>query len=86
MNTKFTNKEEYLAYRSAWKADYEKLSNEIREWKHTYRYNGLRDKATAALEERKWSKVEANRQYLEAKRLKVIEAGKAKLDEMLATH
>jgi len=86
MNTKFTNKEEYLAYRSAWKVKYAKLSNEIREWKNTYRHNELKTIATAMLEERKWSKIEANRQYLEARRFRIIEEGKAKLEELIATH
>lgn len=33
MNTKFTNKETYLAYRSNWKAEYKQLSQDIRDLK-----------------------------------------------------
>jgi hypothetical protein len=33
MNTSFTNKESYLAYRSAWKAEYKQLSQDIRDLK-----------------------------------------------------
>jgi hypothetical protein len=33
MNTSFTNKETYLAYRSAWKAEYKQLSQDIRDLK-----------------------------------------------------
>lgn len=33
MNTKFTNKQEYLAYRSEWKAQYKQLSQDIRDLK-----------------------------------------------------
>lgn len=33
MNTYFTNKETYLAYRSAWKAEYKQLSQDIRDLK-----------------------------------------------------
>jgi len=85
MNIKFTNKQEYLEYRAAWKAQYDKLSDEIHRNKRTYYHNGLRVKATAMLEERIQSKVEANRQYLEAKRLRVIEEGKIKMNELLTT-
>jgi hypothetical protein len=77
----FTNKETYLAYRSEWKANYKNLSQEIRTLKADiretqqakgyagsmqYRLLKLRDEATAMIEERKASKVEAQRQYLAA--------------------
>jgi len=43
---KFTNKEEYLAYRSAWKAEYKELSQTIRErkWLHG-KYSTIANKA-----------------------------------------
>lgn len=42
----FTNKEEYLAYRSNWKAEYKALSQTIRErkWLHS-RYSTIANKA-----------------------------------------
>lgn len=86
MNNKFTNKQEYLAYRSAWKAEYEKLSNEIRKYRGSWTHIGLKLKATDMLEERKLSKIEANRQYLEAKRLRLIAEGKARLEELISLH
>jgi hypothetical protein len=77
---KFTNKETYLEYRSNWKSEYNTLSKQIRVLKATVRESGhqitwtefrelyqLKAKATAMLEERKESKVEAQRQYLAAK-------------------
>jgi hypothetical protein len=77
---KFTNKETYLAYRSNWKSEYNELSKQIRALRTETRESGhqitssefyelykLREKATAMLEERKASKVEAQRQYLAAK-------------------
>lgn len=77
---KFTNKETYLAYRSNWKSEYNELSKQIRVLKAETRESGhqitcsefyelykLKQKATAMLEERKASKVEAQRQYLAAK-------------------
>lgn len=95
MNTvKFTNKQEYLAYRSNWKSEYAKLSQDIRNAKFcqwycslgekrttpelTARYEeikgythwsipSLKHQARTMLEERKASKVEAQRQYLAAK-------------------
>ena len=75
----FTNKETYMAYRSNWKATYKNLSQEIRTLKADisetqrakgyagsmqYRLLKLRNEATAMIEERKASKVEAQRQYL----------------------
>jgi hypothetical protein len=81
-NPQFKTKEEYLAYRSAWKAEYKQLSYEIRETKKDIRelmrnreYAGglqsslirQRAEATAMLEELKLAKVEAQRQYLAAK-------------------
>lgn len=76
MKFTFTNKETYLAYRSNWKAEYKTLSQEIRALKAQMRESGhqitwtefsalakLKAKATAMIEERKESKVEAQRQY-----------------------
>jgi len=78
--TKFNNKETYLVYRSEWKANYTQLTKEIRALKAEIRQpncnitwvdaRSLRDykaTATAMIEERKASKVESQRQYLEAK-------------------
>lgn len=78
--TKFNNKETYLAYRSEWKAAYTQLSKEIRAlkaeirqpncnvtWVDARRLKEYKDTATAMIEERKASKVESQRQYLEAK-------------------
>lgn len=77
----FNSKETYLAYRSNWKANYKALSQQIRELnndiKVTQREKGyagamqyqklkLRAQATAMIEERKASRVEAQRQYLAA--------------------
>ncbi len=85
----FTNKETYLAYRSEWKAKYQALSQEIRELKtdinETQRAKGYagsmqysllkkRALATAMLEERKESKVEAQRQYLASKESELVMA------------
>ena len=46
MKFTFTNKEEYLAYRSNWKAEYKALSQTIRErkWLHS-RYSTIANKA-----------------------------------------
>ncbi len=46
MKFTFTNKEEYLAYRSAWKAEYKELSKTIRQrkWLHS-RYCSIANKA-----------------------------------------
>jgi hypothetical protein len=89
MNTSFNSKETYLAYRSEWKANYKNLSQEIRELrneiKETQRAKGytgsmqytlfkLRAKATAMIEERKASKVEAQRQYLAAQESELVMA------------
>jgi hypothetical protein len=76
----FTNKAEYLTWRSQWKAEYAALSNEIREVKKDRKSKDkhiqscaqvdcwrLRIKATKMLEERKKSKVLAQSQYLAAK-------------------
>ena len=67
---KFTNKEEYLAYRTQWKADYNKLSQEIRNYKRTWKHQELKAKATAMLQQLKFAKIEAQRQYLAAKALR----------------
>jgi hypothetical protein len=89
MNTSFNNKKTYLAYRSEWKAKYKELSQEIRELrneiKETQRAKGyagsmqytllkLRAKATSMIEERKASKVEAQRQYLATKKSELVMA------------
>jgi hypothetical protein len=78
----FTNKEEYLAYRSNWKAEYKELSNTIRQIKSDIRmtqknreyagrmqYTLIKERKAAAsmLEDLKLSKAEAQRQYLEQK-------------------
>ena len=76
MKFTFTSKETYLAYRSDWKAKYNELTQEIRMLKATMRESGhqitwteasklqkLKATATAMIEERKDSKVEAQRQY-----------------------
>ena len=77
--TKFNTKETYLAYRSNWKAEYNTLSEDIREQKRYIRsqstpsgddYYALRtmkERATEMLEERIDSKVKAHQQYLAAK-------------------
>jgi hypothetical protein len=111
LNTEgFTTKDGYLAWRTAWRAEYKKLSAAIRlqklmtkdcqrnpavdwntakrewirarpwtpeeqkrvdTWTETYTsYKGdLAAQATALLERRKWSKEEAQRQYLALKQL-----------------
>ena len=81
-NQNFTTKEQYLAYRSEWKTEYNYLSESIREMKndikaaqHNKEYAGsmqnslLHSKveATCMLGELKASKEEAQRQYLSAK-------------------
>ena len=77
----FNSKETYLAYRSTWRANYKALSQQIRELsndiKVTQREKGyagamqyqklkLRAQATAAIEEMKGARAEAQRQYLAA--------------------
>ena len=89
MKFTFTNKETYLAYRSNWKATYNKLSQEIRALKvsinETQREKGyagsmqyqllkLRKQATAMIEERKASKIEAQRQYVLANKEELVMA------------
>lgn len=80
LNKWFTNKEEYLAWRAEWRAQYAQLTQDIREHKllrkdrdpatrsraQYYCWSG-RKEATALLELRKKSKVEAQRQYLATK-------------------
>lgn len=76
----FTNKTEYLAWREAWRKHYALLSEQIREEKRERKNPdaglracaqchcwSLRQEATAILELRKKSKIEAQRQYLAAK-------------------
>lgn len=78
--TKFTNKEEYLAYRSNWKAEYKQLSKDIRTLKAEMRESGhqitwsefsqlkkLKINATEMLEALKQAKIEAQNQYLASK-------------------
>lgn len=102
MNNKFTNKEEYLAYRSEWKDEYKQLSQHIKDFKFALWYQklgdkrktplmkvrfedikkvyktdffyvwGLKKRATSMLMELKHAKVEAQRQYKEAKNLLTI--------------
>lgn len=80
-NTEFKTKEEYLAYRKQWKADYSQLTQEIRETKKEIRelqrnknYAGtlqyhklrLREYASLMIKELKTAKIEAQMQYLAA--------------------
>lgn len=78
--TKFTNKKEYLAYRSNWKAEYKQLSKNIRMIKAEMRESGhqitwsefsqlkkLKTNATEMLETLKQAKAEAQTQYLASK-------------------
>jgi len=73
----FTNKNEYLIWRTAWKENYAALAKEIRLNKAArkgedaatrsicqWRCCLLRREAAALLEQRKQSKIEAQRQYL----------------------
>ena len=39
MNTLFTDRVSYIAFRTTWKTDYKALSIEIRETKHTHKFN-----------------------------------------------
>lgn len=54
MKFKFTNKEEYLAYRSNWKAEYKELSQQIRDYKFCRWFVSLKNpkRITSELEER----------------------------------
>lgn len=80
LNKWFNNKEEYLAWRAEWRAQYAQLTQDIREHKlqrkdrdpatrssAQYYCWSCRKEATALLELRKKSKIEAQRQYLAAK-------------------
>lgn len=82
VNSWFTNKETYLAWRAAWKKAYAQLAEEIREHKRDmrdkdpmvraggqWRRHAARKKAAYMIEVRKNSKIEAQRQYLAAKAL-----------------
>lgn len=73
----FTDKPTYLAWRTAWKENYRELAAEIREYKATrkstdaglrsqaqYQCWRLRQEAAEMLEQRKQSKIEAQRQYI----------------------
>lgn len=87
-NAKFNTKKEYLAYRSEWKAEYKKLSQQIREfkaevrgvscrnitWQEALRLWKMKKKATEMLIERKESKIEAQRQYLAAQAVETVAA------------
>jgi len=85
--TKFTNKEEYLAYRSNWKAEYKQLSKDIRTLKAEMRESGhqitwsefsqlkkLKTNATEMLDALKQAKVEAQKQYLASKANQTVNA------------
>lgn len=87
LNKWFTNKEEYLAWRAEWRAQYAQLTQDIREHKlqrkdrdpatrssAQYYCWKCRKEATELLELRKKSKVEAQRQYLAAKAAAVVTA------------
>ena len=77
----FTSKESYLTWRTAWQAHYAELTKAIRAQKHLRSHTAeaearstaqcwcylLRRDAVALLEKRKWSKLEAQRQYQAAK-------------------
>ena len=54
MKFTFTNKETYLAYRSAWKANYKQLSQQIRDFKfaHWYQQPLRADRRIPALDAR----------------------------------
>lgn len=80
LNKWFTNKTEYLAWRTEWRAKYAELSENIRQQKLNRKDKdpmirssaqcfcwSYRQEATVLLEIRKNSKVEAQRQYLAAK-------------------
>jgi hypothetical protein len=80
LNKWFTSKEEYLAWRAEWRAQYAQLTQDIREHKlqrkdrdpatrssAQYYCWSCRKEATALLELRKKSKIEAQRQYLATK-------------------
>jgi hypothetical protein len=64
----FTTKEGYLEWRAAWRTVYADLSQEIRTLKKDKCYHvGQSRLAHKLMLRRKWSKEEAQRQYLEAK-------------------
>jgi hypothetical protein len=76
----FNGKTEYLAWREAWRKHYALLTEQIREQKLARKDKDpsvrssaqcvcwmLRQEATALLEKRKQSKIEAQRQYLASK-------------------
>lgn len=81
VNKGFTNKETYIAWRTAWKALYAQITKDIQQLKRDRRDGGPETRATAQwelalryrpkarelLELRKQSKEEAQRQYLAAK-------------------
>lgn len=85
-NPQFNTKEEYLAYRSEWKAEYKQLSKTIRDERIQIRsqrgiessqywyLKNLREQATAMLEERRTSKVRAQEHYLASKAQKATVA------------
>lgn len=64
----FTGKDGYLAWRAEWRKVYADLTKEIRELKKNKCYHvGQSRLAHSLCLRRKWSKEEAQRQYLEAK-------------------
>lgn len=64
----FTGKDGYLAWRAEWRKVYADLSKEIRDLKKNKSYHvGQSRLAHNLCLRRKWSKEEAQRQYLEAK-------------------
>lgn len=86
-NTQFTNKDEYLTYCANWKIQYKQLSKQIRDMKKAVRASyhqitwsefselaKMKARATAMIEERIESKVEAQRQYLAAHSMEMVAA------------
>lgn len=88
----FKTKEEYIVWRANWKIRYKDLSKKIREQKRTARDGSnsteiqataqsklhyLKIAATAMMEQRTESKVEAQKQYLKAKKEQMKEEAMA---------
>lgn len=84
-NFTFKTREEYVAWRANWRAEYAKLSADIRkaklEYKQDQRDGGcptrgyifdMKNAASNMILERMASKVEANRQYLASKGQEVV--------------
>lgn len=85
--TTFNTREEYLAYRAEWKANYKALSAEIRQLKLEiknkdragepvgalpYKLRASQERATLMLQELKEAKQLANQQYLAAQMEKAV--------------